>query len=394
MTNADKKNIPEQDKNKSKSNAWIKPVIGITVILIMILFQSGKFSGTKIQKGRKDIPMVPPGTKTVKAAVLEVERIFEQPGIVTTRQKADLSPMVMGVIKEVHVVPGDNVSEDQLLMKIDSEPFEAKLDQAHSGKKQAESAKAQSVQQLSGAQAGFEQAKSHFTRVRNLFEKEAATKVMLEDAESKYKQTMAMLNLAREGIKGAEAKVTEAEKTVKEAMIALSYTEIRAPFSGKITRKYAEPGDLAVQGKPLFTINNETSMLLEAQLSEKFRTAVSLGDRIRLNVGSIDYNGRIAEIIPSVDPSTRTFTVKASFEPKENVFVGTYGKLMVPSGTEKIVAAPLSSITRIGQLQTVLVKKNEKVLRKYVRLGRYKKDNLVEVLSGLSGDEELFLSGN
>jgi HlyD family secretion protein len=101
---------------------------------------------------------------------------------------------------------------------------------------------------------------------------------------------------------------------------------------------------------------------------------------------------QVEEIIPYADPRTRTFLVKAILPEIEGIYPGMYGKLLIPSGTTEVVLIPPGAIRRIGQLEMVKVKKGDIWESRYIKTGKIHGE-LVEVLSGLSGNEILMIEG-
>jgi multidrug efflux pump subunit AcrA (membrane-fusion protein) len=101
-------------------------------------------------------------------------------------------------------------------------------------------------------------------------------------------------------------------------------------------------------------------------------------------------SGKIVEIAPSADPQTRAFLVKVHLPAEEGVYSGMFGRLLIPVGESRVIAAPAKAIFRVGQLEMVLVKAKEGYQRMHVTTGR-QKNHLIEILSGLSGNETLAL---
>jgi multidrug resistance efflux pump len=98
-----------------------------------------------------------------------------------------------------------------------------------------------------------------------------------------------------------------------EAEIALGYTEIRAPAEGRILKRLVDPGDMAAPGKPVLIVQAAGGLQLAANVREGLMDAVRPGDvrNIRLSAAGRTVEAVIDEIVPSVDPRTRTFLVKA-----------------------------------------------------------------------------------
>lgn len=362
-----------------KASSGIKLLIGIGVIFLLILYQAGIFDFNRVTPGHLGVRKIDLSGNyhTVRAESITINKIYEESGIVSTYEKAMLAPQIMGVIKEIRVKAGDKVKKGDILVVIDSEQFEKKLEQAEKGYEQAK-------QQLEAAKAGFIQAEKNYKRVKNYYAKRAASQVQLEAAEAGYRQ-------AKAAMKAAEAGIKKAEKFIEEAKIAISYTKLKSPFDGIVTKRMADPGDMAAPGHPILIINNPNRYQLIANIRETLKEAVEVGKKIKIIIGGTTYSGIISEIVPNVDPITRTFPIKVDFKPSKNVFVGMYGKVLINFGKERIIVVPKEAVKHIGQLTLVLVKNKDSVKRRYVKLGEYSDKNRVEVLSGLEVNETLII---
>lgn len=381
--------------NKKKSiPSWIKLTFSIVIIFILILIQAGVFTPGKIAPGQKnDYKLgLPEKYSVVNAEKIKIDRSFEESGIVTTDLKATISPQVMGIIEKINVQPGEKVKKGDILLVINSDQFKMKLGQAEKGMEQAKAGKMQAEQHLLAATAAYEQARKGYYRTKSYFEKKAASEVQLEAAESGFKQAKAAMKAAREGVEAAKSGVEKAQKYIDEAKIAIGYSKIKAPFDGVITQKYVDAGDMASPGRPVFTINNPKVYQLKANIRESLMPFVSIGQKLKINIGSKSYLGTVSEVTPNIDPATRTFPVKVTFKPVEKIFVGMYGKLLVPAGESLVVAIPKNAVYSTGQLKSVLIKQDDYCKRVYIQTGEIIDANMIEVLSGLSGVEKLIVT--
>ncbi|MFO0980941.1 MAG: hypothetical protein U1E76_04180 [Planctomycetota bacterium] len=102
-------------------------------------------------------------------------------------------------------------------------------------------------------------------------------------------------------------------------------------------------------------------------------------------------SGTIAEIIPSGDPTSRTFEVRVDLGDLAGVYPGMFGRLRLPTGSREIVRLPAAAVVRVGQLETVLVMAGERWTRQLVTTGARDAADRIEVLSGLQGGETVGL---
>ena len=334
----------------------------------------------------------PPPARTWTASKRTITEYYEAVGTVRPRTEATIESQVTGRIVEVTVRPGDPVTKGRLLIVLDAREFQARLDQARQGIASAQARKEQARQAVAAAGAVYHQAESSYNRTRTYFESQAATAQDLEHAKSAFLQARARLTQSEDGLKEAEAGVGRTAKLVEESKIAMEYTRIQAPQDGEVARRLAEPGDMAWPGKPLLVLQTKGALRLEARVREGLIHTITPGDSLEVVVTTLEreLKGVVEEVVPSGDPTTRTFVVKVALDDSRGLLPGMFGKLRVPFEQRTVVTAPRSAVSRIGQLQVVSVRTADGWQRIYVTTGRPIGDD-VEILSGLEGDEEVAL---
>jgi RND family efflux transporter MFP subunit len=246
----------------------------------------------------------------------------------------------------------------------------------------------------------MEQADSDYRRSESLYRSQAATGQQLEQARAQRDVTQAQLRAASQDAEAAQGEIqrfqaqrAEAEAGVAEANVMLSHTVIRAPFSGRVTRKMVDVGDTVSPGKPLFALETPTRPELQAVVSESLLPHLRLGQRLEVRIDTLDQTlqGIVREIVPIADPATRTVQVKVSLSPALELVSGLFGRLRVPKGQYQALVAPRSAVREVGQLYLVdVLDARGHPQRRFVTLGN-PHDSLVEVLSGLSQGEEVVL---
>ncbi len=333
---------------------------------------------------------VPESTVTAERAMLP--RLHEAVGTVKSRTEIRVEAQVTGRVLKVLVRPGDKVKAGDALLTLDSRASQARVDRSRQARQSAASMTGQAKDALSAAKATFSKAESTYRRMKQLHDQKVVTAEEVEQAETAYLQAQANLGQAEEGLAASQSRGQEAVKVVQEAEIGLGYTTITAQEDGEVARRLAEPGDLAFPGKELLTLQTGASLRLEAMVRESLIGRVRLGDTLSVVVSALDgdepITGEVDEIEPLADPVTRSFLVKAHLPEIPGLYPGMFGRLMVPLGERESILIPENSVTRVGQLETVMVKSDEKWEPVYIRTGETH-DEQIEVLSGLSGGETL-----
>ncbi|WP_285905825.1 efflux RND transporter periplasmic adaptor subunit [Pseudodesulfovibrio pelocollis] len=327
-------------------------------------------------------------------------RLHEAVGTVRARTDVNVEAQITGRVLEVLVRPGDRVAPGDTLVVLDGRASQARLDQARQARQSAGSMIAHARDGLASAKASFAKAEATYRRMKQLGEQRVVTVEEVEQAESAYLQARAALGQAEEGVATALARSREADEVVQEAEIGLDHTTIVASEDGEVARRLVEPGDLAFPGKGLLVLQTGESLRLEAMVREGLIGRVRVGDTVRVAVSALGEDEMLEAVVdemePLADPVTRSFLVKARLPEAPGLYPGMFGRLFVPLGQREAVLVPEAAVTRVGQLETVMVREGETWQPVHVRTGDRVGDQggdrpggLVEVLSGLSGGETL-----
>ena len=232
-----------------------------------------------------------------------------------------------GLVTQTLVAEGAIVEKGKQLATIEDKELTLRRTQAESGVEAASAQVLQAEQGKLGAIAVLTQARAEFNRVTKMHRQKAATDQQLEQAEAAYKQAEASVAAATEAIKAAKAAVSRANAALQEVEVALGYTRVEAPFSGLVTRKHVDPGDLAWPGRPLFELIDKSHRRLEANIREGLAGHVKQGQTLRVHIPSLEMtiDGIVEEVSPSADPSSRTFKVKVGLGEDTALLPGMFG---------------------------------------------------------------------
>jgi len=366
------------------------------VTLVLILWLAGAFTGDVLKPGTvgpAGVAAQPPQATT--AARLELTTDYmEAVGTVRPRTETRIESQVTGKVREVRVRAGDVVKRGEPLIILDDREFESRRAQAEQSLQSASAQRAQARQGISEAQAAQAKAASQYQRIQKLFTEKAVTSQEMDQAEADYRQAVARLEQAREGLTSAEAGERRAAEALEEARISHGYTVIRAPEDMEVAGRSVEPGDLAVPGKALLTVQTAGAMRLEAFVREGLIDRARPGLELDVSIPALDrtVRGVVEEVVPVADPTTRTFLVKVTLPDLPGLYPGMFGRLLVPANTRDAVMVDALAVRRVGQLESVLVKEGETWTWVYVKTGQRRGQD-VEVLSGLSGGETVGLPG-
>lgn len=329
-------------------------------------------------------------SQTATVMVQQADQWVEAVGTVRPKTETRIEARVTGQVLDVQVNPGHEVAKGALLVTLDSRQMTSRLEQANQALKTAQASREQARHALEAAQAAFKQAQAQYNRVKSYVKAQAATAQELESAESTFRQAEAGVKRAQEALAAANAGILQAKAVVKESAIALEYTRIVAPEAGVVLKRFVEPGDLALPGKPLIALRTSGALRLEAHVREGLITRVKPGALLTVAIATLsrEVDATIEEIVPYADPNSRTFLVKAAMPLVDGLYPGMFGKLRIPVDRRRIVTIPQAAIRQVGQLELVRVNIDGDWVSRHVTTGEHMGDT-VEVLSGLNGTETI-----
>ncbi len=305
---------------------------------------------------RKDQPE-PSASAAAPAVPVRIAMATNRPATLTedtsatvrAKVRAVIEAKATGHIQELRVVPGQAVRKDDLLAQLAPAEAQARLDQAR---------------------AVEQQTRNDLDRIASLVRGNVATPAELDTVQARHRVAQAAL---------------------AEAQTAHGYTRVLAPFDGVVTRKFADPGDLAGPGKPLVEVEQAGALRIEADVPESMVARLALGQTLRVTIGSNATTATVSELPPAADPASRTVLVKLDLPPGTTARSGQFARLAVPVATGPQIRVPSGALLRRGQMEVVFVARDGQAVLRLVKSGK-RIDDDVEILSGLESGESIIVN--
>jgi RND family efflux transporter MFP subunit len=332
------------------------------------------------------------GVTVVTVHALPTPDYYEAVGTVKPETASVLGAEISGTVRKIYVKEGDHVRRGQLLAVIDSRVQQAQLEAAAAGIEESNQGLAEVRQALQAAEADRKFAEATFKRYKALLAKKSVSQQEYDNAETRYKGAVANEMATRAKLKQMEARQRQAQAQHSSAATVLSYSRITSPIDGVVTAKSVDEGTLVMPGTPLITVEETSHFRLDASLPERFLGLIHRGDRVPVTLGSQQVAGRIIEIVPAADPSTRTFVAKVELPRSCKCQSGLYGSADFTIGSGNRVLVPADALLRRGELEGLFVIDSKGVA--YYRLVKTGKTfgSRVEILSGLDDGERVAVS--
>jgi membrane fusion protein, multidrug efflux system len=321
-----------------------------------------------------------PQALPVPVAVIEEQEVVtwdEFSGRLEAVERVDVRSRVAGAVKSVHFTEGALVKRHDLLVTIDPDRYAAEVDRAQA--------------QVVAAQARVNYTKSERERAQRLWDESAIARRELDER----------VNAAQE----AEANLRAAQAALTSAKLNLSYTQVRAPVSGRVGRLEVTVGNLVAAGpsapvlttlvslNPIYaSFDADEHVVLRALQDGKSAIAV---EAETVTNGGKQLRGRLQLIDNQVNTRSGTVRVRAVFDNKDgSLLPGQYVKLRM--GRAKAEPALLVSERAIGTDQdkrfVFVVGPDDKAIWRQVKLGGTANGQRI-VTSGLEPGERVVVNG-
>ena len=320
----------------------------------------------------------------------------------------------------------------------------ARLKDLEAGARPQEVARAREA--VSAAEADAELAAADHARAKELFEKGAVSRADLDQASARLRSADANLRSARQelalleegarpeqiagarsevaaaeaeldsaeamagqvevmerSLAAAEAAVAQAKAALASAKRVLAETEIRAPISGRVSRRYVDVGDMAGPGQPAFLVTKPEGIWVAAEVDEEDLALVHKGQRVTVTAEALaePIEGTVVEVGAAAFPrglqQTRAKIVRCRVRLEENSEVLRPGMEVDVNGSrtlaEDVLLMPLEALVELDGDHFAWVARSNRAHRVSIEIGR-RSFQQVEVTSGLDAGDRVIVSGS
>ena len=326
-------------------------------VIGLLIAASAAFGAGEKPQGKAKAPammMPPPAVLAGKVTVMTNTVTKKYVGMIKALFDASLVARVSGNIDDQLLPHGSFVKKDQVILQLEDTVYKA----------QVQAAKALVAQ----TEAELTFAKNNFARQKKLLGQKATSETTYEEAQKGYLTTMAKLD-------NYKAQLIQAQDNLK-------YTKVRSPFDGRMGKVVMSPGNYVTPGTMLVRIVSISPVNVDFSISSRdfleiFGSMDALKARAKVAMFLADGtrypgDGRIIYMSNSVDSSTDTIEIRASFENKEGKLIPG-GLVTIRLGLldpPKMPAVPLTAILNDKQGSYVYVIGPEnRALRRNVTLG-------------------------
>nr|WP_319400492.1 efflux RND transporter periplasmic adaptor subunit [uncultured Carboxylicivirga sp.] len=298
--------------------------------------------------------------KSVRVTTLQPETIQinqEYTATINAYDKVYLAPNMPGRIKEIKVEVNDKVRKDQVVVQMDAS-------------------------QLVQMEVQFANLEKEMDRMDSLIAYGSISQQVYDQTQAQYEATKASLDNLRDN------------------------TIIKSPFNGLVTGRFYENSEIyggtpnTNDGKAaILTIEQIEKLKVTVNMSERFFPLVKAGLKTKLLTdvyGKEEFEGEVSLVYPTIDPSTRTFTVEITI-PNSSLKLrpGMFARVRVHLGEKETIVAPASAVLMLEGTSNryVFIEENGKAKHVNVTLGERFDDKLEIISDEIKPGDKLVTTG-
>ena len=320
--------------------------------------------------------------------------ILDASGYVVARRQATVASKITGKLAELDIEEGDHVKAGQIIAKLDDTNIRAALNQASAQLDYAKAGLAETRVNLANAQRDYDRQKS-------LLQGHFVSQAAVDNAQTTLDALRAQLATQRSNVDVVARGMNVAERNMDD-------TTVRAPFSGIVTVKAAQPGEMVspisagggFTRTGIGTIVDMDSLEIQVDVNENFINRVQPAQQVSAKLNAYPewrIPAHVIAVIPTADRSKGTVTVRIALDQKDSRILPEMGVrvsfLAEPSqepGDKPAggVNLPSNAVQGSGTTGAVFVVHDDTVERRAVRLGASGSDGIT-VLSGLTAGERV-----
>jgi RND family efflux transporter MFP subunit len=305
-----------------------------------------------------DAPAAGLATFRVESAPVPEERLLD--GTVEAVNQSTVSAQTAGRIDAIHFDVNDHVEAGTVILRIRSTEQVAGLTQAQAALKEAT--------------ARESEAQVRYQRINDMYQRRVVAKATLDEASAARDAAVARLIAARAGLDAAREGV--------------AYTEVRAPYSGVVTQKFVQLGEMVTPGTPLMAGASLDALRVVAEVPQSVIEQVRKVHQAVVYVDGKRVESTGLTLFPSAEPQTNTFRVRIELPRRvQGLAPGMFVKVGLVTGATDLLLVPRAAIVERSEMRAVyVVAPDGRVSLRQVRLGHVRGDQ-IEILAGLiAGD--------
>lgn len=367
------------------------------------LFAGGCSRGTQTaDAAAENVPTV----AVALAARGPLSRTLDLPAEFRPYQEVDLHAKVAGYVKEIYVDVGSRVKNGQLLATLEIPELQDEVTQAKAqvSRSQEEVTRAQS--DLRRAQSAHELAHVSYTRLQGVVKTrpDLIAQQDMDTAQAKDQESEAEVDTAKASLAAAQQQLSVDRANLAKNETLFAYAEIRAPFDGVVTKRYADKGTMLAAGTssekqaiPLVQLSQNGRLRLQIPVPVSAVSLIHAGSPATIHVPELkkDFEGKVIRFADAVSMETRTMDTEIDVpNPKLEIVPGMYATVSLQLDRKSdALTVPVQAVERSGDSATLMVVNSSGELEQRTVTTGLETPESIEIVSGLKGGEQVVVGG-
>ncbi|MEN8168098.1 MAG: efflux RND transporter periplasmic adaptor subunit [Pseudomonadota bacterium] len=304
--------------------------------------------------------------EATKVELQESPREFLLDGTVEAIHRTTVSAQTSGQVQEILFDVDDFVEKQQMLIRLKDTEQKARLHQAEADLKEA--------------LARLQEAEDEFKRISDMHEKKLVSQSQMDKATT--------------ALKSARARQDAASAGLVQASEQFEYTRVKAPYSGIVTERHVQLGEVASPGQALMSGISLDRLRVLVDVPQSLIPTIREQGKARVLLPNGEVIGAVKlTIFPYAHAGSNTFKVRVNLpEGVADLFPGMFVKTAFVTGMRKQLVVPRSAVVYRSEVTAVyVVGKDGRIRFRRVRTGNPTGNGMVAVIAGLTAGEQVAL---
>jgi RND family efflux transporter MFP subunit len=321
-------------------------------------------------------------------------------------QQVDLHAKVSGYIRRINVDIGDRVHQGEVLAVLEVPELQNQVEGAQAEVRHSQSDITRAQSEVISAESTYAAVHAEYTRLEEASKERPGliAEQELDDARAKDQQAAAQVGVAKASLDAMQQQLGVSNATRSRLETMSAYEQIIAPFTGVVTKRYADTGTLIQAGQ-----DNNTATLPVVQVAEsdllRLRMPVPESDvpyiqvggdvQVKVNATGHTFTGKIIRFTRALDTNTRTMLTEVDVPNRDlSLSPGMYAEatIQLQQKNDTLILPAQAVVANGDQSYVLVVDATNHVEKRTVTLG-IQTSNRVEVTSGLHAGDNVIAAG-
>jgi RND family efflux transporter MFP subunit len=377
---------------------------GIVVLLgTGSIFLSGCSGTQKVHASEAQAPTTTVGVALVSRKPMERQLTISSE--LVPFQEIDVYAKESGFVRELNVDYGSRVQKGQLLAVLEIPELQMLLQQDEAAINVASDQVLHAQKELSRVEAQHNVLHLQYKRLKGVSDSRPGlvAEQEVDDAQGKDLASEAQIEATKSAMATAQSQLDAAKAKQNHDRVLYDYANIRAPFAGVVTQRFANLGTLvqagtnsSTQAMPLVRLSEDDKFRLVIPVPESYVKYIRIGDAVRVSVPSLnkEFPGKVTRFSVDVAEATRTMHTEVDVaNVSHQLMPGMYAEatLMLERKNDALTV-PLQAVDRNGEQSTImLVDPSNRLQERNIQLGLESASD-AEVVSGLNEGDRVVVS--